>query len=178
MADLAHSRAAGSGLLEAVVAAGILAVVLTGAMPLVLAASQSASRQRTDLMASTLARERLAQLQMLQYLRAGATLILDGTTLPRGEGFAGGGRGLTPTGPGALAAPLPASSEWLDEGGAWLGDGAGAAPLGAVYQRRWGVLARHDDACLQLWVEVRATARMAVPAASIGAVQCPWGLVP
>jgi type II secretory pathway pseudopilin PulG len=168
----------GSGLLEAVVAAGILATALTGILPLVLVAVSGAAQARTDLMAATLAQERLAQLQTLQYLHTGVIVIGDGSTLPRGDGFVDGGRGLTATGLGALETPQPASSEWLDERGTWLADGSAAAPPRAVYQRRWGVLAGPGTACLQLWVEVRTTVRLASSAASAGAVHCPWGLVP
>lgn len=168
----------GSGLLEAVVAAGILATVLTGILPLVLVAVGGAAQARTDLMAATLAQERLAQLQTLQYLHTGAIVIGDGSTLPRGDGFVDGGRGLTATGLAALEAPQPASSEWLDDRGGWLADGSAPAPPHAMYQRRWGVLARPGNACLQLWVDVRTTARPATPTASAGTVHCPWGLVP
>lgn len=178
MASPVDTSRKGSGLLEAVVAAGILTTALAGILPLVLVAVNGAAQARTDLMAATLAQERLAQLQTLQYLHTGAIVIGDGVTLPRGEGFVDGGRGLTATGLAALEAPQPASSEWLDDRGAWLADGSLAAPARAVYQRRWGVLAGPGTACLQLWVDVRTRVRLATSAASAGAVHCPWGLVP
>lgn len=178
MAKPVDSPRQGSGLLEAVVAAGILATVLTGILPLVLVAVSGAAQARTHLMAATLAQERLAQLQTLQFLNTGVIVIGDGSTLPRGDGFADGGRGLTATGLAALEAPQPTSSEWLDDRGAWLADGSAALPPSAMYQRRWGVLARPGTPCLQLWVDVRTTVRLAAPAASAGTVHCPWGLVP
>lgn len=178
MVPLVTSRANGTGLLDAVIAAGILATVLTGILPLVLVATHTAWQQRVELVAATLAQERLAQLQTLQYLQTGALIIADSATLTRGDAFVGGGTGLTPTGLSALQNALPASSEWLDERGTWLADGSAAAPPGAAYQRRWGVLAAPGGVCLQLWVDVRTTARLAAPAASAGALHCPWGLVP
>lgn len=178
MANPVHSPTTGSGLLEAVVAAGILATVLTGIVPLVLVAVGGAAQARTDLMAAALAQERLAQLQTLQFLHTGAIVIGDGSTLPRDDGFVDGGRGLTATGLAALEAPRPASSEWLDDRGDWLADGSAAVPPRAMYQRRWGVLARPGTSCLQLWVDVRTASRLSAAAASAGTVYCPWGLVP
>jgi len=169
---------AGAGLLEAVIAAGVLATVLTGILPLVLVAAQGAAQARVDLVAARLAEERLAQLQTLQHLHTGSVLITDQATLPRGGEFVSGGHGLTATGLASLEAPQPASSEWLDERGTWLADGSAAAPPRAVYQRRWGVLATAGSSCLRLWVDVRVVARLAASAATAGTVHCPWGVVP
>lgn len=168
----------GSGLLEAIVSAGLLITVVAGLLPLVLVASWGTARLRVAAQASALALDRLAHLQALHHFQAGPALIIDTGTLPKDGGFVGGGRGLTATGAGALQVASPGASEWLDARGAWLADGSQPAPGTAQYERRWGVIAPVGEPCLQLWVEVRTRAAPATVAAAAGGVQCPWGVTP
>ncbi len=165
----------GALLLEAIVAAGLLVVVMAGVLPLVARAQATVAEVRTDLMATHLVRQRLAQLHTLTYMRAGAAVVTDDASRLDGPGpFAHGGTGLTPTGVGPLTADAPTWVDWLDEHGAW--QGSASPPTGAAYRRRWGVLAAGTEGCLRLWVEVEpVTPARRLRAAQAGMVRCPWG---
>ena len=69
MVALAPGRR-GSSLLEAVVAAGVLATVFTGLVPLTITAWSVAASSRRDLLAAHLARQRLHHLQALTRVAA------------------------------------------------------------------------------------------------------------
>jgi type II secretory pathway pseudopilin PulG len=166
----------GSSLLEAVVAAGLLATVLSAVLPLVTTATIRVAEARTDQLAAHLARQRLSQLQALTRARTPTGLLTDlQSRLDGAEPFTNGGPGLDPTGPGPLADSMEPWADWLDEHGRWNAAGVQPAP-GARFRRRWGILAPGEDGCLRLWVEV-------VPlgpsrgdrVVHAGGVQCPWG---
>jgi hypothetical protein len=163
----------GSSLLEAVVAAGVLATVLTGLLPLTTTAWTVAASARRDLVAAHLARQRLHQLQILTHVTVPGAMLRDIVTRLGGAEIEAGGQGLTPTGLAPLAAPVAGSSDWLDARGGVLAWTA-AAPPGAVFLRQWAVL---DDGstCLRLWVVVSGASDSGPPRASAAAVQCAWG---
>lgn len=167
----------GSSLLEAVIAAGLLATVLTGVLPLVTTATVGVAEARTDQLAAHLARQRLAQLQALTCARATTGLVTDlESRLDRADPFASGGRGLDPTGPGPLLDSTEGWADWLDERGQWHNAGTQPAP-GARFRRRWGVLATGQVGCLRLWVEVSPLGRWRGDrVVHAGGVQCPWGV--
>lgn len=176
MSGPSHSPQRGSSLLEAVIAAGVLATMLAGVLPLVTVSARSASATRLDLLAAHLARQRLAQLQALSYVRSGAGVVGDGdTALDQPDAFTAGGPGLAASGPTPLERSAAPWVDWLDESGVWQASGE-AAPPGAMFRRRWAILAAGGEGCLRLWVEVlplRVTpSRGVVRNASL---QCPWG---
>jgi hypothetical protein len=163
----------GSSLLEAVVAAGVLATVLTGLLPLTTTASQIAATARRDLLAAHLARQRLHHLQALTHISTPGGIVCDTTTLLGGADITAGGQGLTPTGLAPLDGPVEGSSDWLDARGMVLPWSA-VAPPGAVFRRQWALL---DDgsACRRLWVVVRGATDARRHRAAAAAVQCAWG---
>lgn len=170
------SVARGSALLEAVIAAALLATVLTGVLPLVTTAAAGAAAARLDLVAEHLARQRLAHLQALTYTTFASGVIADDRSrLDQSDVFTPGGAGLQPTGLTPLQAPTAPWADWLDEHGAWLASG-GQAPQGARFGRRWGVVSGGGDGCLRLWVQ--ASPRSPSPGdhvARAAGLQCPWG---
>ena len=100
--------ARGSSLLEAVIAAALLATVLTGVLPLVTTAVAGTTAARADLVAAHLARQRLAQLQALTHATLPSGVIADDRSrLDEAEVFTPGGPGLQPTGLDALCRCRP-----------------------------------------------------------------------
>ena len=168
----------GSSLLEAVIAAGLLATVLAAVLPLVTSSSVAVAAIRADLLAQHLVRQRLSQLQALAHLRSTAGLVVDQQTrLDGAEPFAVGGSGLVPTGLVPLLDTTAAWADWLDQRGVWHGAGTDRPP-GARFRRRWGILAAGPDSCLRLWVEVSALGpSVGDRVARAGGVHCPWGAV-
>ena len=168
----------GASLIEAVIAAALLATVLTGVAPLVTTAVLGTSRARTDLLAGQLARQRLAQLQALTHIDASGIIVADLQSRLADDSFAVGGSGLSPTGLGPLTSSVSGWSDWLDARGAWL-SGDAAPPPGARYRRRWAVLAGPTSHCVQVWVEVAPLPAGHAPRpAHAGALQCAWGAWP
>jgi hypothetical protein len=167
----------GSLLLDAVMAAGLLATVLTAVFPLVTTATISVAEARTDQLAAHLARQRLSQLQALICARATTGLVTDlQSRLDGADPFASDGHGLDPTGPGPLLDSTDSWADWLDEHGRWHSAGTQPAP-GAKFRRRWGILATGQDGCLRLWVEVSPLGpSRGDRAIHAGGVQCPWGV--
>ena len=168
--------ARGSALLEAVIAAALLATVLTGMIPLVTTAVAGAAASRADLVAAQLARQRLAQLQSLTHTTLPSGVVVDdGSRLDDEEVFASGGRGLEVTGLAPVQAPIESWADWLDDRGTWLASGA-QRPPGARYWRRWGIVSAGTEGCLRLWVEAApldpSIGDRVFRAASL---QCPWG---
>ena len=164
----------GSALLEAVVAAGLLAGVLTGLVPLTTAVAESKTTARLDLMAGHLARQRLGELQALTHVTGAGGVAMDLSTRLDTAGFNGGGAGLTATGLAPLDSSLSGASDWLDGDGQLLAWSA-TPPPGARFARRWAVV---DDGsgCVRMWVSVTVVARPQRPhMVDAGATNCPWG---
>lgn len=165
-------------LLEAVVAAGILAIVLAGLVPLVTAAMDAAALTRLDTQAADLARHRTAQLQALTHVRVTAGVIVKdvATRVDGAAPQASGGSGLAPTGLAPLLASASPYVDWLDAHANWIASGT-APPPGARYRRSWAVLAAGPEGCARLWVAVAPRDARTYPrVAQAGAVQCPWGV--
>jgi hypothetical protein len=167
----------GASVLEAVIAAGLLTIVLTALLPLVVSSAMARAAGRADTLAAQLARQRLAQLQALTHVAAPTGIVIDSDSrLDQGDPFTSGGDGLTPTGLAPLQNTTETWADWLDDHGAWLAAGT-ARPPGARFARRWGVLAAGPDGCLRLWVEVSPLdPPRGDRVAHAGAVQCPWGV--
>jgi Tfp pilus assembly protein PilV len=177
MPAFSRSESRGTSLLEAVIAAGLLATILTSVLPLVTVAVAGTAVARTDLMASHLARQRLAQLQALTHLRTAAGVIADDQSrLDQADLFTAGGQGLIASGPTPLTTSTSSWVDWLDERGAWQSAGT-QPPPGARYRRRWGILAAGADGCLRVWVEVTPLgSSVGGHTAHEGSLQCPWGV--
>lgn len=167
----------GASLIEAVIAAGLLATVLGGVLPLVASAAVVVMTMRADQMAAHLARQRLAQLQALTHLRLPTAIVFDQTTrVDDGEIFALGGSGLGPSGAGPLEATTATWADWLDQRGVWIAAGV-AQPDEARFRRRWGVLVAGANGCVRLWTEVTPLSgpMAAVRTTHAGTLRCPWG---
>ena len=165
----------GVSLLEAVIASALLATVLTGVAPLVSVATASVSTTRGDVLASQLARQRLAQLEALAHLRTAAGISVDVVSRFAGDGFVPTGSGLSPTGLQPLTTPVAGQVDWLDERGTWLASDA-APPGTAHYTRRWALLSHGADGCVRVWVVVEPLrARTGNRPVYLATVQCPWG---
>jgi hypothetical protein len=162
----------GAALLEAVVASGLLVVLLGGLWPLVLAARRSTHEGRTRATAALLASQRLAEAGTLAHLRSGPDLVRDEQTgLGGAAAFAPGGTGLREVDIGVLTSIEPGYSEWLDARGHW--DAAGPAPGPAArFLRQWAFVAG-PEGCVRVWV--RVSTRLAGTEAFAPGVQCPWG---
>ncbi len=158
-------------------AAGLLAVVLTGVAPLVTMAASGSAAARVNLLADRLALQRLAHLQTLTHIRVPGAVAID-TQTSIGSDFLVGGPGLSISGLGPLQTTTAGWADWLDEQGGWLSS-ATTAPPGARYRRRWAILAGGSTDCVRLWVEVAPVpALVGGRAAHAGAVQCAWGAWP
>ena len=146
--------ARGSSLLEAVIAAALLATVLTGVLPLVTTAVAGTTAARADLMAAHLARQRLAQLQSLTHATLPSGVIADDSSrLDRGRRVHA-----WRTWPPAQRArrrcrrrPRRGWTGWMSTARGWRP--ARKPPPGARFSRRWGIVATGGDGCLRLWVE-------------------------
>ena len=164
-------------MLEAVIAAGLLATILAGVLPLAAVSIAMLAVVRADLIAAHLARQKLAHLDTLTLAQSSSGLVVDlQSRLDTVEPFASAGTGLQPTGLGPLQMPMDTWVDWLDARGAWQGAGTSPPPA-ASFQRRWGVLPFGADGCLRTWVEVSPLA--APPGERIayaGSVRCPWGM--
>ncbi|BCS34556.2 hypothetical protein TBR22_A37840 [Luteitalea sp. TBR-22] len=154
------------------IASGLLIVLLTGLLPIVATARVATSRARRDVLMSLLAGRRLAEIGALTHLRLPAGIVRDEAAhLGGGDVFAEGGTGLRETGIGALEAPTPGASDWLDDRGRWDGEGPVPGPAGR-YLRQWG-LVTGPEGCVEVWVRVSVPS--SIDEAFAGGLQCPWG---
>lgn len=162
-------------LLETLVAAGLLATVLTGIVPLCTTAVVAASRVRSQVLAGHLASRRLAQLEALTHARTAGGLVLDLQTRLDGPDFALGGPGLAQGGAATLTTDTDRWCDVLDDRGTYLGTCDGSV-AGARFGRRWGVTPTDVSGCLRVWVDVRGLTGVGPDvAAQAGALQCGWG---
>ena len=169
--------ARGSSLLEAVIASGLLATVLTGVVPLVTTAVAGTAAARSDFTAAHLSRQRLAELQTLTHVNAPTGVIVDDISrLDQADVFTPGGPGLQPSGLTPLQVPTTPWVDWLDGRGGWLASWPQPHPR-AHFGRRWGIVSTGGEGCLRLWVETSPTGPVVgdhvFHAASL---QCPWGV--
>lgn len=141
------SPAAGSTLLEVLVALGLLVTIAAGTAHLLIWVRRAVWSAGTGTMAVELAAEKLEQLRSLTHdlaLPAGVPRT-DSTTDLSTQPAASGGRGLRPSPPGTLEANVRGYFEYLDARGRWVGNGD-PPPPGARFVRRWAVGALERDA--------------------------------
>ncbi len=119
---------------------GVLATALVALAQLFVVSTTANHRARTTTMASVLAEQKMEQLRGLLwgYDILGLPVSDTTTDLCVVPAAASGGKGLTPSPPGALLNNTPGYVDYLDEHGDWVGTG-GTPPAGAVYTRRWSI---------------------------------------
>jgi type II secretory pathway pseudopilin PulG len=141
--DSRARRADGVTLVETLIGFAIVSVLAVTMAMLVAMAREATARSRRELMALTLAKARLEQLEGLalsRYALPSGTLVdvTDLVTDLSGPEPALGGAGLAEGPPDALIAPRSGYVDYLDSLGNWIGRDAAALPR-AAYVRRWTV---------------------------------------
>lgn len=132
--------ARGFTLIEAVVAASLLAVGVASIAPLSIASARAQRAASDATIAQSLARARLEDLRALAWTsEAGLAPISDwstdlSVTPPRLTG--GPGLGVSPA--GALTSNVDGYCDFLDARGSWLAGGT-RAPVGTAWVRRWAI---------------------------------------
>ena len=118
----------------------MVAVSLGPLGQLLVSTRQSARAARERTACGLLAAQKLEQLNAGRWSTdAAGAQHTDGTTDFSAEDAAsGGGRGLSPSPPGALGADCPGYVDYVDELGRWVGSGP-LPPGRTVYTRRWSV---------------------------------------
>ena len=152
----ARSPARGFSVLEVFVAVAILLVALMALAQLTAMSTHANTSARTTTSASLLAAQKLEQLRGLAWgFDARDRPVSDATTdLTTSPPSAGTGVGLTPSPASALVMNTAGYCDFLDANGRGLG-GAGSAPPGTVFVRRWSVSALPQDADNTLVFQVR-----------------------
>ncbi len=132
--------ARGFSIIEAIVATALLAVALVALAHLVVLSTEANRRSEASTRASSLATEKMEQLRGLMWGFDAlglptADYSSDLTTMPERDDF---GVGLTPSPAGALDRSLAGYSDFAKADGRTL-QGAGSAPSGAFFERRWSI---------------------------------------
>jgi type II secretory pathway pseudopilin PulG len=156
-----HRIDAGFGLVEVLVASGLLVAVALGVTHVVAAAVRVSREARVRTMSTTLAAQKMEQLRSLTFAHAlvgdppASVPASDSSTDLSTDPPSDSGPGLQPSPRGTLAASVPFYVDYLDAFGGWVGGGASAPPR-TVYTRRWAVqpLPADPDNALVLQVAV------------------------
>ena len=127
--------------MEVLFALVVLSVAVSGLAHLFTVAARTNARARATTYAAVLAQQKMEQLRGLVYGfdaagRAVTDIETDVTVMPE---VPGGGAGLQPSPPGALAENTVGYVDYVDAGGASLGGAAAVPPRGTAYIRRWSV---------------------------------------
>jgi hypothetical protein len=155
--------AAGFGLVEVVIAAGLLIAVAVGVSQIVAVTVRASYAARVRTIATLLAAQKMEQLRSLAWRHAWSGMpavrvrLSDLSTDLSNNPPTGDGPGLRRSPPGTLDSNVPFYVDYLDAAGAWAGRGP-SPPAGAVYVRRWAVhpLPSEPDDILVLEVLVTA----------------------
>ena len=134
--------AAGFGLLEVLIAAGLIIGLAAGTAQLTVTsinAIDDAGRLTQGLL---LAAQKMEQMQSLEwrYDASGLVAVSDLTTDLSRDPPAAAGPGLQVSPPDSLHRSIPPYVDYLDGRGAWVGTG-NRPPVGAAFVRRWSVQA-------------------------------------
>ena len=128
----------GFSIIEATIAASLLAVAVAGLAQLTVATGQANAAARRSTIAQHAAIERMEQLRALAWTSDGGVVpVTDWTTDLSTTPASAGGAGLVPAS-SALAANTSGHCDFLDAEGRWLAGGT-RAPTGAAWIRRWSV---------------------------------------
>ena len=133
-------RSAGFGLLEVLIAAGLIIGLAAGTAQLTVT-SMEAIRDAGDVSLSLLlAAQKMEQLRSLEwrYDASGQVAVSDLTTDLSRDPPARGGLGLRASPPDSLDRSVAGYVDYLDRRGAWVGTG-GRPPAGTAFVRRWSI---------------------------------------
>ena len=132
--------AAGFGLLEVLIAAGLIIGLAAGTAQLTVRSIDAIRGAGELTLGLLLAAQKLEQLQTLEWRRdaSGLVAVSDLTTDLSSDPPSAGGPGLRISPPGSLERSLPRYVDYLDGRGAWVGTGR-RPPAGTVFVRRWSV---------------------------------------
>lgn len=168
-----ESRLAQSGfsLIEAVVAAGLLAAALVSLASLFAIAAGSDATARAGSLATMLAGQKSEQLRALTWGFDTLGLPISDTTTDTSVSpeLAGGGTGLAPSPSNTLQASADGYVDYLDRNGVQLGGGT-VAPSGTAYIRRWFIEPLPTDPNNTLIIQVLVTRRQDRGTADAGSV--------
>ena len=134
--------AAGFGLLEVLIAAGLIIGLAAGTAQLTVTSMAAINDAGSVSLGLLLAAQKMEQLQSLEwrYDASGQVPVSDLTTDLSRDPPAPGGRGLRTAPPDSLDRAAAGYVDYLDRRGAWVGTG-GRAPTGTAFVRRWSVQA-------------------------------------
>lgn len=163
-------RRSGAALFEVMVALSLLAGALVAIAALFGMATRSNRAARDSSMGTILAAQKMEQLRSLAwaYGENGSDetdVETDLSVAPEGPG----GSGLSPSPAASLLSNTMGFVDYLDDDGKWVGTGV-AAPMGAVYVRRWSIEALVDSPLDTLVVRVLVVPLSAARSAPPGGV--------
>jgi hypothetical protein len=165
----------GMVLSEVVVALALLAGAVVTLAGLFGVASRSARTARASTQCAILAAQKVEQLRALSWgVGDDGEDASDFTTNLSAWPEVPGGTGLAASPTGALAANLPGFVDYLDDGGAWLGNGT-APPPATAFVRRWSIEPLADSPLDTLVVRVVVTSVASPAFASLTAVRTKRG---
>ena len=167
------SGVAGFGLLEAIIACGLIVVLAAGVAQLTLASVAAVRQAGERTTALLLAVQKMEQMRSLAWSRdlTGSGPVSDLTTDLTVDPPGAGGAGLRAAPADSLDRDVPGYVDYLDGRGVWVGAGA-RPPSGAAFVRRWSVRAAPgasgdllalDVVVLPLRVAVRARSTPLAP---------------
>lgn len=135
-----RAAAAGFGLIEVLIAAGLIIGLAAGTAQLTVTSLEAIGDAGSLSLGLLLAVQKMEQLQSLElwYDSGNATLVADQDTDLSRDPPAAGGRGLRASPPGSLDRAVPGYVDYLDRRGAWIGTG-NSPPPGTAFVRRWSV---------------------------------------
>lgn len=130
----------GFSLIEVLFATSILTVAVVALAQLFAVSTRANTGARATTFAAVLAQQKLEQLRSLTwgFDTLGLPLTDTSTDISSAAETPTGGKGLTPSSPGALGANTDGYCDFLDSNGLSLGGGT-TPPEGAIYIRRWSV---------------------------------------
>ena len=134
--------AAGFGLLEVLISAGLIIGLAAGTAQLTVRSIDAIDAAGKLTQGLLLAVQKMEQLQSLEwrYDASGLVAVSDMTTDLSRDPPAAGGPGLRVSPPDSLDRGVPGYVDYLDGGGAWVGTGS-RPPVGTTFVRRWSVQA-------------------------------------
>lgn len=134
--------AAGFGLLEVLIAAGLIIGLAAGTAQLTVTSINAIDAAGGLTQGLLLAAQKMEQMQSLEwrYDAGGLVTLSDMTTDLSRDPPSAAGRGLQASPPDSLHRNMPPWVDYLDGRGAWVGTGS-RPPAGAAFVRRWSVQA-------------------------------------
>ena len=136
------SAAAGFGLLEVLISAGLIIGLAAGTAQLTVRSIDAIDAAGELTQGTLLAVQKMEQLQSLEWRYDGSGLVTvsDATTDLSGELPSAGGPGLRVSPPDSLERSVPGYVDYLDGRGGWVGTGS-RPRTGTRFVRRWSVQA-------------------------------------